>query len=231
MLNSSTATCPPGRQTRVISARPRSVSATFRRPKATRDDGETIVLKRQVLGVGFDERQLAADLRPRLLAAADLQHLAAEVGARRFPTCRPSPGERPVPDRPCRCRHRGSARPACGCSFFDRPPPPVAIDVERQQVVHAVVVRRDLAEHPLHPLARFVDAWSWTSAGEQISWQTRSRRPGDVKSLRLGRDAESDSRCDRTEVITGQAVATIRPAGSLRIPARFHVAGPNATGY
>ena len=45
-----------------------------------RDDRKPIVLKRQVLGVGLDKRQFPADLRPRLFAAADLQHLAAKVG-------------------------------------------------------------------------------------------------------------------------------------------------------
>ena len=140
-----------------------------------------------------------------LFPAADFQHLRAKIGRRQFLICRRSPAERRSPGRPCRCRHRESAR-RLRLQLPDGPRPPVAIDVERQQVVHAVVVRRDLAEHPLHPLARFVDG----RRGHEIECSCNGTRSGLRLSRGCGVDVKSSRSRDDAEVVDVSRVAAIR---------------------
>ena len=56
--NSSTAMRPPGRHTRIISRKPRSVSRHVAQSKGHRHDLKSILRERQLLGVGFDERDV-----------------------------------------------------------------------------------------------------------------------------------------------------------------------------
>ncbi len=81
--NSSTATRPPGRQTRTISRSPASVSADVSQAERRADDLKRVVGKRQPQGVGFDQGDPRFLQRPRAAALffGDRQHRPAEIGA------------------------------------------------------------------------------------------------------------------------------------------------------
>ena len=158
----------PGRRaasTRTISASPRSVSVTFRRPNATRHDWNVSSGKGSAWASASTNRIRSPRPGVRGLLHGPHQHLVAEVGPddRHAPVGGAVVGEGEVAGAGAQVEDRAVGR--AGRDQPRRPAPPALVDVQAQQVVQEVVPRRDLAEHPADAGFALVEQF-----GEDTAW-------------------------------------------------------------
>jgi hypothetical protein len=120
------------------------------------DNLELIVVERQSLRIGLLKSEVAVNSGSLFFLFTDRQHLLTEIRSNDadFPFRATIVGQ-------CQIASPGAdiqdgAIPGGGNNAH-RPPTPVAIHVQRQQMIHQVVAWSDLSEHLLNSLIAFVD--------------------------------------------------------------------------
>ena len=136
--NSSTATLPPGRQTRAISAQPAVRIAHVSQPKRRRTRSGTRRRGRATAGYRPPARKSAPGPPHGGPSVRPTPASAGRNRRPRFGPCGRSPSNRPGPGHQCRCRHQD--RPAVRLRRHEANglPPPRPIDAQREHVVQQI---------------------------------------------------------------------------------------------
>ena len=188
-------------------------------PEGDRHNLKMIVLKRQRLRVRFDKRDLAIQTGLLPLLIPDFEHFVAEIGCH-YRRLAPSLSLKRKGQVACpRADVENRPIPAwLGESHGS--PPPVAVDVHRQQMIHAIIARRNLPKHSLYALSGLIDDHSWSSMNEELRG-----RP----ATKTYREAGLSLTCSRNFCMGLVASFSSHPGSRIPLLLRFSLAEPKVT--
>ena len=170
-------------------------------------DLKRIARHRQRLGIGLDECDPRVGAR---LAPPSAGRSPAFRGRNRRPrsaSCRRPRGRTPAPSRPCRCTHRESAAVPRGGTQPHRPPPPIVIDAQRQQVIQKIVPPGNLAEHLANTIGRLVNGHEAKILTTECTEDTEMHRFSS-DAMRIWSRESLASQCDYSQSNSFDTIAT-----------------------